>query len=466
MSFKNRTVFGDFQTPPGLASQVVRLLVGLGVAPASIVEPSCGRGHLLLAAREQFGEARYLGVEINPTYLRACRRKFAGPGLTLVGADFFATDWDALLAGTAEPMLVLGNPPWVTTAGLTAAAGTNAPKKTSDGLVGLDAVTGRANFDISEWMLRHLIERIDGRDATLAMLCKTSVARKLLGTMWKQGRGPRDARMYIVDALASFGAAVDACLLVCRFPAAADNQTCSVYPSLSATRPAAVIGFRDGALVADMPSYERTKGLLTGGERWRSGVKHDCSPVVELTAEGHRYRNGLGELVDLEPELLFPMLKSSGLAKGAAPQRFMLVTQRHTSDPTERIERAAPKTWRYLQSHRERFARRASSIYRKRSAFAMFGIGDYTFTPWKVAVSGFYKQIKFRAIGPWDNRPVVFDDTCYFLPCADRAEAERRAAGLNSETARDFFRAHVFSDNKRPVTARLLSRLDVDALSG
>ena len=57
----------------------------------------------------------------------------------------------------------------------------NLPTKSNfQGHRGLDAVTGKANFDISEWMLWSLLEAIHDRDFTLAVLCKSNVARKLL----------------------------------------------------------------------------------------------------------------------------------------------------------------------------------------------------------------------------------------------------------------------------------------------
>ena len=71
-------------------------------------------------------------------------------------------------------------------------------------------------------------------------------------------------------------------------------------------------------LVANVELYERWKHLL-GQERyrWRSGIKHDCSRVMEMRKEETGYRNGSGELVDLEPTFLHPMLKSSELANQA-----------------------------------------------------------------------------------------------------------------------------------------------------
>lgn len=196
------------------------------------------------------------------------------------------------------------------------------------------------------------------------------------------------------------------------------------------------------------------------------GVKHDCSKVMELCREGDKYRNGLGEFVDLEDAYLFPMLKSSHVAKGGGGEnRYMLVTQRTVGRDTKEIEERAPQTWDYLTAHAGLLNRRGSSIYRNRPPFAMFGVGDYTFAPWKVAISGFYKKLAFTTVGPVNGKPVVLDDTSYFLSCRTEAEAEFLAALLNSPAARAFYNAFVFWDTKRPITADLLRRLDLRRLA-
>ena len=98
----------------------------------------------------------------------------------------------------------------------------------------------------------------------------------------------------------------------------------------------------------------------------------------------------------------------------------------------------APKTWRYLLRHAERLDRRASVVYRNQPRFSVFGVGPYTFCDWKVMVSGFYKSWRFIPVGPANGRPVLCDDTCYFLPCRSAAEARRRANLLNSEGGANF----------------------------
>ncbi|MEA3309566.1 MAG: hypothetical protein U9Q70_08670 [Chloroflexota bacterium] len=116
-----------------------------------------------------------------------------------------------------EPILVVGNPPWVTNAELMRLESDNLPQKTNLwNFSGLDSIIGKSNFDISEWMLIHILERIAGRDVVLAMLCKTSVARKVLRYAWEKEIGLESSSLYLFDAGEIFGVSVDACLLVCK----------------------------------------------------------------------------------------------------------------------------------------------------------------------------------------------------------------------------------------------------------
>ena len=462
-----RAEFGDFQTPQALAQSVCDLLSRVGLEPASIVEPTCGRGVFLEASRKAFPKCgTLLGYDVNPEHVRIARS--AVPSATIRCEEFFAKDWGTTLDELPEPILVIGNPPWVTNSVVGAINGTNLPAKSNFlGLSGFDAITGKSNFDISEWMLTCLLRCLSGRSATLAMLCKTVVARKVLLHLWKQHDEVARSAAYKIDALAQFRAAVDACLLVCELEPGTSSKECAVHPNLESCEPASNFALRGERLVADLDAH-KTHGHLEGESplRWRSGIKHDCSRVMELRPiRDGLYVNGLDETVTLETDFLFPMLKSSELTKGTTPSRYMLVTQRTVGEDTSAIADRAPFTWRYLESHGLSLDSRSSSIYRNRPRFSVFGVGEYSFAPWKVAISGFYKQFDFRCVGPFNGKCVVLDDTAYFLPCQSEDEAQQLALMLNSESARGFFNSFVFWDAKRPITAGLLSSLDLRSLA-
>ena len=95
----------------------------------------------------------------------------------------------------------------------------------------------------------------------------------------------------------------------------------------------------------------------------------------------------------------------------------------------------------------------------------MFGVGAYTFQPWRVAIAGFYKKLNFQVVGSFEDKPIVLDDTCYFVPCGSQAEAVCVHGLLHSKPAQEFLNAFVFWDSKRPVTVGLLGRLDLLAVA-
>lgn len=466
--------YGDFQTPTGLARAVCGLLASRGLSPASIVEPTCGLGNFLIAALERFPAARCAwGVDINPSYVRSAEAATAAKGFSertrLVCGDFFGIDWAGFLGDLPDPLLLIGNPPWVTNAQLGSIGGANLPEKSNfQRRTGLDAITGKANFDISEWMLIRLLKCLDGRRATLAILCKTAVARKALVHAWTTAVALGRSDIYAIDADESFGASVEACLLVCELSPGCGSQQVRVYSSLRAEEESTILGHRNGRVVSDTRTFDRWKHLVGPRSlRWRSGIKHDCSRVMELTKEGNCYRNGLGELVEIEQACLYPMLKSSEIAKGLVqnPRRSMLVTQQSIGQETRRIQTIAPKTWQYLESHAEMLDGRASSIYKKHPRFSVFGVGSYTFSPHKVAISGFYKKLDFVAVGSSANRPIVLDDTCYFVPCDSLDDTEYLAFLLNSSISRQFLSSLIFWEAKRPITVDVLGQLDLVRLA-
>ena len=109
--------------------------------------------------------------------------------------------------------------------------------------------------------------------------------------------------------------------------------------------------------------------------------------------------------------------------------------------------------------HAEALGGRKSSIYENRPMFSVFGIGPYSFAPWKIAISGLYKNISFVLVPPCHGRPVMVDDTCYFVPCQSREEAELLFEMLASAAAKEFLNSLIFPDSKRPITADVLRRL-------
>lgn len=64
--------------------------------------------------------------------------------------------------------------------------------------------------------------------------------------------------------------------------------------------------------------------------KWRQGVKHDCSKIMELSLCNERLINGLKETVDIELKYVFPLIKSSMFKSAiiSASNKYVIVTQK------------------------------------------------------------------------------------------------------------------------------------------
>ncbi|MEG4839062.1 class I SAM-dependent methyltransferase [Microcoleus sp. B9-D4] len=470
---KTKLEYGDFQTPLELAEMVCRKLIELDVNPKVIIEPTCGIGNFIKAAANSFPSAsKIIGVEINQSYLRELRAKhelLQDERCEVKHGDFFEFDWTSLINQFNHRVLVLGNFPWVTNSQQGTIGSENLPKKSNfQKHTGLDALTGKSNFDISEWMLIQAIQWLQNRDATLAMLCKTSVARKLLSYINSKKLNLASCATYTIDAKKYFGANVDACLLYCKFDSSSQNYFCDVFNSLQSSE-CHRIGYQKNLLIKDIDSFNKLSNLyaVNSGTKWRSGVKHDCSGVMEFRKIDNLFVNGFGEAVELEETYLFPLLKGSDVAQNRinATDRYILVTQKFIGESTENIKNIAPQTGRYLEKCGQYLDNRKSKIYQNNPRFSIFGVGDYSFQPWKIAICGLYKKLDFRLIGEIANKPAIFDDTVYFLSFDSERVARQTFELLNSPAAINFYSSMVFWDEKRPIKSSILNCLNLAFLA-
>jgi hypothetical protein len=141
-----------------------------------------------------------------------------------------------------------------------------------------------------------------------------------------------------------------------------------------------------------------------------------------------------------------------------------LLPQQALGQDTHSLASLAPKFWAYLRSHKEIFEERKSSIYQQAMPFAIFGIGPYSFAPYKIAISGLHSQIRFCLVAPYQNKVVLFDDTTYFLPFEQAEEAALAYALLSHPDCIAYLESASFPDAKRPITKKLLANISLEAL--
>ncbi len=467
--------FGDFQTPDELAWEVVRTLkLNHKISPKVIVEPSCGKGSFVRAALNEFINSKVIGLDINEQYVEAANLSISGylnsDNATIYQSDFFNTDWKDLISTLSGDILIIGNPPWVTSSELSILNSQNLPLKSNfQNRRGIEAITGSGNFDISEWMLLQYVEWLSNREGTIAVLCKYSVARKVIRQVKKRSGNRFSGYVYLVDAKAYFGASVEACLCILSTNINS-NIDYEVYKNLEAEKASYLIGERDGLIIRDTVKYEKWRHLAGQDLKylWRSGIKHDCSKVMELERiQDALFQNGFGRKYNLEENYLYPLLKSSDIGNGRTLdyRKLVLITQKSVGEDTSIIQNRAPETWKYLIEHQEYLKNRKSCIYKNKPLFSIFGVGLYSFKNWKIAISGLYKRLSFSLVKPLDGKSVMFDDTVNFLSFETEEEAKFIFRLVTSNSSLEFLDSMIFWDEKRPITIDILKRLSLKAVA-
>lgn len=466
--------FGDFQTPPALVSAILECLSLSGNVWSRVLEPTCGRGNFIEGLLKQVQPpCEIQAIEIQDTHLDIARRiadQSSVARVVIKKANLFDLNLHRDLQWSKTgPLLVVGNPPWITNSELGTLGSENLPlKKNIKGLRGIGARTGESNFDIAEYIWIKLIEELASEHPTIALLCKTSVARNVLQHAFDTKLPIIHASIRKIDAKKWFGAAVEACLFCVEVGSGEPQYEAEVYQDLFAIKPESTMAIAGKQLVADMKAYDQV--ATTDGVcpiTWRQGLKHDAASVMELTYDNTGIlRNKLGETVIAEHDYIYPLLKSTDLFHFGKPrlQKAVIVTQKRLGEDTHLLRQNSPQLWSYLTSHSNIFDQRKSSIYNNRPPFAIFGIGDYSFAPYKVAISGLHKIPRFRVIGPVGGRPVMLDDTCYIIACYSPQQAAFLASLLNDPLCLDFVNSMIFSGSKRPITKKLLQRIDLRSL--
>jgi hypothetical protein len=222
------------------------------------------------------------------------------------------------------------------------------------------------------------------------------------------------------------------------------------------------IGIYQNTMVVNIDTFKSHNYLGKSDYVWRNGIKHDCSKIMELDIIDSCLVNGYGERVDVEDTLLYPLLKSSDIANGKIEiRKKVIVTQRQTGEETDYIQYKYPKTWKYLNDYINDFRKRKSIIYKNKPAFSIFSIGDYSFYPYKIAISSLYKKINFKMLYPVDEKPVMVDDTCNFISCQNESEANMLLSLLTDERTKMFLNSIIFWDSKRPITTEILNLIDL-----
>lgn len=466
-----KSEFGDWQTNYPLALSVCRNLKLQGVNPKIVIEPTCGIGNFAVAAIEVFDDLeKVYCIEINKAYTEELSRRLKktslrGIDISVINDSIFNVNLKELKKQIHhKDILILGNPPWVTNSKLGSIRSDNVPVKSNfKHNKGLDAITGKGNFDIAEYILYQMIELIEDEKGWVSFILKNSVVKNLIYGQKRRNFKIEGIRQYSIDTQREFDVSVAGSVLTLSSGKKSECQ-CNVYDFYT-KRFLRTFGWVGNYFVSDCLKYSKVMSIDgCSPVKWWSGLKHDCTKVMELTKDDNgKYNNNLGEVVDIEEDMIYPLLKSSDMKRECIyrSRKYVIVTQHNTSEDTKYIKTKYPLTYEYLNRHISFFNNRKSVIYKNRPSFSIFGIGNYSFKKYKVVISGLYKQTKFSIVSDIDGKTTMIDDTAYLTSFDNRIEAEITLKILNSSIVQDFMGALLFEDSKRPINKELLMRIDL-----
>lgn len=471
-----REDYGDWQTNYEFAKSVCLYLKGRGIIPEIIVEPTCGVGNFIVAAIEVFDSVKKVyGVEINSEYIHATEQRLKKlqrdkriNDYELYNSNVFSFDFSKIAKNNHDKnILVLGNPPWVTNSEMGKNDGDNLPVKSNvNKSRGIDAITGKGNFDIAESICNLLMDSFSSHKRTnIALLVKNAVIKNIVYGQRIHPHHIREVRQLCFDAKKEFNVSVSASLFVCHVSDDYESQ-CKSFDFYT-QKETHSFGWVDEAFVSNIQKYGETSNLDGHSPLvWRSGIKHDCSKVMELSLKGTKYSNGLKETADINEETVFPLLKSSDIGKGMkGVRKYLLLPQTSITEDTSSLQKRAPKTYTYLLSHAKYLDGRKSVIYKNKPRFCVFGLGKYSFAPYKVVISALYRDLVFSLVEPIAGKPVMVDDTCYSLGFDNLEYARLTLRMLQSDILKHFIQNICFMDAKRVVNRELLMRINLYQLS-
>jgi hypothetical protein len=476
----DRVEYGDFQTNIDLAIKITRLLLHQKNNPKVMVEPTCGKGNFIIASIKVFkGLENIYANEINKPYIWEAKFNIlhhyisnpsgSKPTINITHQNVFDIDFKEISAKhKSEEILVIGNPPWVTNSKLGSLNSYNLPIKSNfKNHNGLDAMTGKGNFDIGEFISLMMFDAFQTSKGAFAFLVKNAVIKNVIYDQKDRNYKISSLKRYGIDSKKEFNVSVEASLLMCQLNQSPAYQ-CEEFILSDNSIKTGEFGWMGDKFVSNIEHYEISRDIDgTCPFEWRQGVKHDISAIMEFEKSMGSYVNNQIEKFDLEDDLVYGLLKSSDLKKMVinSTRKYTIITQKKVGEDTSGISRLYPMTYSYLSKNKGLFDSRKSSIYKNKPDFSIFGIGDYSFKPFKVAISGMYKNYCFNLILPQDEKPIMLDDTCYFIGFDDLEYAVYTLIMLNSHKTKALLESITFPDAKRTFTKDVLMRIDLTKIA-
>ena len=190
----------------------------------------------------------------------------------------------------------------------------------------------------------------------------------------------------------------------------------------------------------------------------RHGVKDDATDVYSIDRE---------QLDELEHDHVYPYIKSKHVVKyGLFGHALHLVpiTKANEDNETE-LENNCPKTYEYLESNRKALEDRSSSWLDEGTFYNVFGLGEYTWSEYKVVWCRLGFKPHFAVVSTADDedlgeKMVVPGDHYMFISTDDEYEAHFLCGLLNSSIYQQSIKG-IASEGKSSLSKAVISKLEL-----
>jgi hypothetical protein len=516
---------GEYYTPRGVAELSVGELDVDDYESETFLDPGCGSGVFLAACIDAKREAlagelgpgalvdavtdTVYGIDLNPVAVKSAKLGYllsllpllAEADLDSLEVPVFLTDSLGLTRDDAiefdgEPLdptvdHLVGNPPWITWGDLPEPVRDAWRAEYADRLSllprrGVETRLGHANDDVSVPFVWVCVHRYlaEGGDASFVLKREAmkGPAGRLLRTQRVDSRPVAVRHVHDFNGLRPFGGDV--------------SVRCAVYTLAADDEAEFPIGVDSWTRAGDAPAFSTAESMSETLDRERTGlvpVEDDdrSSPWIRADAEDralgeceHDIRHGVkddakdvysidrGRLDELEHDHVYPYIRSKHVVKyGLFGHDLHLVPIRTADEDNEaELEADCPGTYEYLASNRETLEGRSSAWLERGPFYNLFGLGDYTWSEYKVVWCRLGFKPHFAVVSTVDDedlgeKTVVPGDHFMFVPTDDAYEAHFLCGLLNSAPYQRSIR-EVASKGKSSLSKAVVSRLELPEYGG
>ena len=190
----------------------------------------------------------------------------------------------------------------------------------------------------------------------------------------------------------------------------------------------------------------------------RHGVKDDATDVYSIDRS---------QLAELEHDHVYPYIKSKNVVKyGLFGHELHLVPIKKANEDNEtEMQNNCPKTYEYLESHRQALEDRSSTWLDKGTFYNVFGLSEYTWSDYKVVWCRLGFKPHFAVVSTVDDedlgeKMVVPGDHFMFISTDNEYEAHFLCGLLNSSIYQKSIKG-IASEGKSSLSKTVISKLEL-----